>query len=225
MNFKLIFPGFYTYNIRLKSIRSLLIYFYFNLIVPLIILTIVFTYDLALDTINKVLIHWALVHLVYECGYILNDYTAVDSKSNWRNLPNLTYKQLALILASKITVITLFSLFELNLIWFFLAIAIIFLYILHNSLSKPKRIITFILLRLVKFSPFFLLEDLVLVRGIMIYFLSVGVIEGIKSYYNSYAQNKYFKYAYYLPLVLFLSDVVGMIIIALLIRLPRYLNK
>ena len=113
----------------------------------------------------------------------MNDYFASDSLDNWRKPDYLTKNEKKYYLKVKFFIVTLLLLLIKDLSLFLIVAALLSVYVLHNSLIKKYRFFSFVLLRILKMLPFFLLPKFSLV--LFLYFSGYAILEGITSYKKS----------------------------------------
>ena len=179
----LIFPFFYTYKVRLGSIKQFIYWLIHNLFVTQILTYLILEKFFGTD----VLIFFFLIQLIYELGYIDNDFYANDKfKSNRIKKFSLNNHNGYLLILSKSLVIILFCIFfkEYINMKYYILLVLVLVYIIHNRLKKKFRFPTFIVLRLIKFLPFFIMEYEINNSFILLILYFPYIVKEAKTYFN-----------------------------------------
>jgi hypothetical protein len=132
---------------------------------------------------TKFLLWLFIIHITYEIGYFMNDYFASDSLDNWRSPDYLAKNEKIYYLKVKLFIVFLLLLLIKDWSVVLLVTALLSVYVLHNFLTKKHRFFSFVLLRVLKMLPFFLLPKFSFV--LFFYFFGYAILEGIISYKKS----------------------------------------
>ena len=180
-DYKFIIPFYFTVSQRLSTPFQIFSYLVHNFIFPFI-----FLFFLTENIFNSSFAFcWISTHLVYEVGYFMNDYFASDSRISSRSKFPLNLKNATIIFVCKLTLITFFSILFTPLHYFFILSFLFLVYVFHNKLKKKNRMATFVVLRFLKFAPFwFFLTEINLYI-----FISFIAILSIKEGFISYKKN------------------------------------
>lgn len=219
LEFKFTIPFIYTISQRLSTPVQILFYLIHNLFFPLVFFLFLKVNFSLIFFLNL----WFFTHLVYEIGYFMNDNFASDSRSSSRT--NIDLKKNSKISIFFIKTISVFisSYFFVPVDFYFILIALFFIYIIHNKLKKENRIPTFILLRILKFAPFwFLLKDFQLYIFIF-FFATLSFKESLNSYKNKSILTNYIDLTFFI--VSFACLYYGFIILSIFILIYVFNKK
>ena len=224
MKSKFLIPGAYTAFVRLASLKAVLTYSYTNLVVPIALMACIQIDSFDFTRLTGLMLSWLLIHMVYELGYFMNDFFAVDAKGNWRDIPNLARNDVMGIFAVKVLLVVSYVYCLNDLVWGSVAGVLFLVYLFHNYLQKPYRLFTFVLLRILKFSPFIYFQYEVS-SILFLYFLVFGILEGLRSYFPNKTNSNLYRNLYYFPALLLLPEIMAVLVSVMLTWFPRVLRR
>lgn len=132
------------------------------------------------ESVNKILLYWFMYISIYEIGYLLNDCVGNDNESSSR-VPMSFCSNVPYFILSRITFFIFSSIIlqlQSNVFYFGVAnIALISIFLIHNSIPKQKRLITYPFLKtshlLVPLIPLIGAQNLALVTLTIVVFYTV----------------------------------------------------